>query len=87
MTFTITAWAADGRTVETITGPVGPHTLEDGDMSEPPEHNRDRWEDWEDRALIDMVKFSLDHNHIAVHLKRTPASIAQRMHRLRNKPQ
>jgi hypothetical protein len=86
MTFTITAWAANGRTVKTITGPVGPHTLEDGDMTEPPEHNRDRWQAWEDQCLIDMVKFGLDHKHIAVHLKRTRAAICQRMHLLRNKP-
>ena len=84
--FTITAWAADGRTVKTITGPVGPDTREDGDMTEPPEHNHQPWEAWEDRALVDMVKFGISHDHIAVHLKRTRAAIAQRMHLLRNKP-
>jgi len=77
MTFTITAWAADGRTVKTITGPVNENMLEGGFAP---------WEAWEDRALVDMVKFGIDHDHIATHLKRSVDDVRERMHLLRNKP-
>lgn len=77
MTFTITAWAANGRTVETITGPVSPNTLDDGGME-------DGWEAWEDRILVDMVKFGIDHEHIAAHLKRSVDDVRGRMRQLKN---
>jgi|GEM_PF-6830013 len=75
MTFTLTAWAADGRTVKTITGPVGPHTLEDGFAP---------WEAWEDRELVDMVKFCVGHGDIAIHLNRSVDDVRERMKELRN---
>jgi hypothetical protein len=78
MTFTITAWAADGRTVKTITGPVNPQVLDNGFAP---------WEASEDRILIEMVKFGFGHGDIAVHLKRSADDVRERMKELRNKQQ
>lgn len=74
MTFKITAWAADGRTVKTITGPVNENMLSGG------------WDADDDQYLIDMVKHSVSVDHIAVHLNRSVDEVQERMHRLRNKP-
>ena len=32
MTFTISAWASDGRSVVTLRGPIDPDILDDGDF-------------------------------------------------------
>jgi len=72
MTFTITAWAADGRTVETITGPVNENMLVG---------HRDMVDD---QYLIDMVKHSVPVDHIAIHFNRSVDEVRDRMKELKN---
>jgi len=72
MTFKITAWAADGRTVKTITGPVNENMLVGhGDMVD-------------DQYLIDMVKHSVPVDHIAIHFNRSVDEVRDRMKELKN---
>jgi len=72
MTFTITAWAADGRTVKTITGPVNENMLSGG------------WDADDDQYLIDMVKHSVPVDHIAIHFNRSIDEVRERMKELTN---
>jgi hypothetical protein len=75
--FKMTAWSADGKSVTTITGPVGPLTLDDG---------LNGWDEADERHLIDMVKHNLSHKEMGIHLNRSTEAITQRLRKLRNRP-
>ena len=83
--FTMTAWSSDGKGVEVLQCPVGPYTLAGNHMDDA-ENNGQPWKQWEDDAMIAMVKVGVTQKTIGAKLGRSERAIQARMRNIRNRP-